>query len=98
MGTHHHPDAARDCEDRSEDQPRDHRLFDARKSKIGVMAESKHHRGEQDDQYFCAGAGPEKFAETLEQVPRKMVSSPKPAPTIIVKINPGSAARFPIRK
>ena len=30
MGAHHYPDLARECEDRPEDETRNHRLFDAR--------------------------------------------------------------------
>src|ERR1039457_2509943 len=69
MRPHHHPDPARDCEDRPEDETRDHRLFDARKPQVGVMAQGKHHGGEQDDGYFRAGPSPKKLAEALEQVP-----------------------------
>ena len=96
MRTHHHPDAARDCEDRPKDEARDHRLFDARQPQVGVMAQGKQRGGEQDDGYFCAGPSPEKLAEAFEQVSSEKVSSPKPAPTIIVNTNPGSTARFPI--
>ena len=66
MRTHHHPDPARDCEDRPEDETRDDRLFDARKPEVGVMAEGKHRGSEQHDGYFCAGPGPKKLAEAFE--------------------------------
>ena len=49
MRAHHHPDPARDGEDRPEDEARDHRLFDAGKPQVGVMAQGKHRGGEQHD-------------------------------------------------
>src|SRR4029077_3133373 len=66
MRAHHHPNPARDCEDRPKDEARDNRLFDARKPQVGVMAQGKQRGGEQDDGYFCAGRSPEKLAEAFE--------------------------------
>ena len=66
MRTHHHPDPARDGEDRPEDETRNHRLFDAGKPEIDVMTQGKQRGREQDDGYFCAGPSPEKLAEAFE--------------------------------
>src|SRR5437899_10849760 len=69
MRAHHHPDQARDGEDRPEDETRDRRLLDTRKPQVGVMAQGKHRGREQDNGYFCAGTSPKEFAEAFEQVP-----------------------------
>jgi len=46
---------------------------------------------------LAATPEPRSLPRRSNRYPRKMVSSPKPAPTIIVNTIPGSAARFPIR-
>ena len=57
--THHHPDPARDCKDRPEHKSRDHRLLDAWKPLVGVMAQGKQRGSDQDDGYSSADSTPE---------------------------------------
>ena len=55
MRTHHLPDPPPDCKDRPENETSDHRVFDAGKSQVGVIAQGKHHGSKQDDQCFRVG-------------------------------------------